>query len=242
METAAHPVETTTRRRWRRWAIVGGLVLGGGLFVFVGVQTNFFCKWIPYCLYESPGFRITVVDKETGQPLADVHALAVWLNYGFHGTKGPLMALEAVSSPDGVLAFPPWGPLRGSQTGLVLARDPAISLFKPGYRPMLLHNTGPPEKTDTTRIRPFDQDGKTFPLEPFRGPPEEWVAQLRQAAFPPEIGAVSQHDPEQIRAVYLKRDRRVKAEIEKLPQNLSEVQQLLWSLEGSIKLLEEGSR
>src|SRR5215468_4847512 len=97
-------------------------------------QANPLCGWFGYCVYESPAFRITVVDQETGRPLADVHALAAWLHYGGWGQEPALMALETVSGSDGVLAFPGWGPLRGSQTGLVPARDPAISLFKPGYK------------------------------------------------------------------------------------------------------------
>src|SRR5262249_16958485 len=123
------------------------------------VQANLLCRWFSYCVYESPAFRITVVDKETGQPVADVHAMAVWLHYGGWGQEPALMALEAVSGLDGMVTFPGWGPLQGSQTGLVPARDPAISMFKPGFRTLFLYNTGrPPGINDTTRVRPFWQD------------------------------------------------------------------------------------
>ena len=146
-----------------------GIFLAVGLFIPQPAKANILCTWFAYCLYESPGFRITVIDKETGKPLLDVHALGVWLNYGLWGTKGPLMALEAVSGPDGGLTFPGWGPLRGSQTGLVPARDPAISLFKAGYRAQLIYNAAPLGTADTTRVRPFSEDGGTFALEPFQG-------------------------------------------------------------------------
>ena len=60
-------------------------------------EANFMCQWMGRCFFESPGFRITVVDKETGKPLSDVHALSVWVQYGCHGTNGPLMVQDAVS-------------------------------------------------------------------------------------------------------------------------------------------------
>src|SRR5215475_2848681 len=94
---------------------------------------NFECTVFGQCFYESPGFRIRVVDKEMGQPLEGVHALAEWQRYGPHGFNGPLMAQDAVSAPDGWLTFPAWGPLRGSASGLVINTDPGITLFKPGY-------------------------------------------------------------------------------------------------------------
>ena len=112
-----------------RRAIGIGLLLLVGLLVPRAVEANILCKWFGRCLYESPGFRFTVVDRETGQPLADVHALSEWVMYGYHGTDGPLMVQDALSGPDGLLAFPAWGPLRGSSAGLVLNQDPVITLF-----------------------------------------------------------------------------------------------------------------
>src|SRR5215831_11227291 len=103
-------------------------------------QANPLCSWFGYCVYESPAFRITVVDQETGRPLADVHALAEWVQYGSHGTNGPLMVQDAASGPDGVLAFTAWGPMRGSNAGLVLNQDPVITLFKPGYNTLRINN------------------------------------------------------------------------------------------------------
>lgn len=236
METTAHPVETTTRRRWRRWSIVGGLVLGGGLFLFVGVQTNLFCKWIPYCLYESPGFRFTVVDKETGQPLADVHALAEWVMYGFHGTNGPLMVQDATSGADGLLTFVAWGPIRGASGGLVINHDPVITLFKPGYRTLLITNRtpGPHEKT---RVRMFGPDGQTIALEPFRGTPKEWLEELRNAIYPARLGGTSESQLLLFRESYLNRKRIVRAELEKLPKDWRDVEHLIWSVDQGIKFL-----
>jgi hypothetical protein len=47
-----------------------------------------------------------VVDKKTGKPIPDVHALAVWIQYGMYGQYPGLMAQDAVSNTDGWLAFP----------------------------------------------------------------------------------------------------------------------------------------
>ena len=92
------------------------------------------CPHIVACQYEAPAFTIRVVDQQTGQPLADVHAIASWLIYGFHGRRGIMMALEAVSGPDGQLSFPAWGPIKSGTEGMVAGRDPIITLFRPGYR------------------------------------------------------------------------------------------------------------
>src|SRR6516225_7530377 len=106
-------------------------------------QANPLCSWFGYCVYQSPGFKITVVDKETGQPLSDVHALAEWISYGMWGQKGPLMVQEAISGADGVLKFPTWGPIRGSRSGLVINTDPGLTLFKVRYKPLRIYNANP---------------------------------------------------------------------------------------------------
>jgi hypothetical protein len=202
-------------------------------------DANILCKWLGQCFYESPGFRITVVDKEAGQPLANVHALAEWVQYGYHGTNGPLMVQDALSGPDGVLAFAAWGPMRGSTAGLVLNQDPVISMFKPGYKVLIVNNH--PGTDEKARVRGFTQDRQTFPLEPFRGTIEEWVKQLDKAAYPAAV-RLSESEREEVRAVYLNRKRRVKIEVERLPTNRREVEQLLDSLARSIKFLEGDSR
>src|SRR5262249_39971024 len=154
------------------------------------------------CYYQSPGFRFRVTDRETGQPMADVHALAEWVQKGSHGRNGPLMVLDAVSGADGWLKFPGWGPTRGSSGGLVLNLDPRITLFKPGYQTLLVENAHPQGATDTTRVRPFGQDGHTFAMDPFRGSPEEWMSQLEKAIYPPTSGGGSDEQLLQFRTPY----------------------------------------
>src|SRR2546422_11693626 len=65
------------------------------------------CEVVPMpCTFESLLFKFKVVDAETHQPLADVHALAEWQTEGVGGrANGPLMARDTVSGSDGVISF-----------------------------------------------------------------------------------------------------------------------------------------
>jgi hypothetical protein len=207
-------------------ALLGALVLALLLLVPGPAAAEIMCDWFFRCLYESPGFRFRVVDAETKQPLADVHALAEWVMEGAHGRNGPLMVQDAVSGADGWLTFPAWGPTRGYRSGLVLNLDPGITLFKPGYKTRLLQNAYPPETTETTRVRGFGQDGEDIALERFREAIASWVKQLEHAAYPRIKGRSSEDQVLAFRASYLNRVRRVWSEVRKLPQDLPEVGKL----------------
>ncbi len=222
-----------------RRAIGIGLLLLVGLLVPRLAEANILCRWFGYCVYESPGFRIAVVDRETGQPLADVHALAEWQMYGGHGRNGPLMVQDAVSGSDGVIAFPPWGPIRGSTAGLVLNHDPVISLFKPGYKVLTIFNV--PGTDETARVRGLRQDGQTYFLEPFRGTPEEWVEELEKVW----VGRATPRSDEQtlkFRGPYVNRVRYVRAEREKVPARFRSPGQFFSSVEAVLRFFEEGHR
>jgi hypothetical protein len=199
------------------------------------------CRWFGLCYYESPGFRIVVVDRESGRPLADVHALAEWVAYGAHGANGPLMVQEAVSGPDGILEFPPWGPIRGFKAGLVVGHDPFLSLFRAGYRVYQTNNRGGP-LDETARVRPFAGDGQTYFLEPFRGTPQASAQELRVAAYPNRLGSTSREQLAEFRRPYRGRHERVLTELLTLPQDTKEVRDLVWSLERSLQLLREEGR
>jgi hypothetical protein len=217
------------------------LVIVAGLLVPRPAGAEILCKWFAHCLYESPSFQLTVADKETGKPLADVHALAEWVQYGPHGRNGPLMVLDAVSGPDGVLAFPAWGPLQGTRYGIYLNHDPVLTLFEPGYKVLLITNAYPEGTEPTTRTRPFGEDRHTFSLEPFRGSPEEWVEQIDKAVWG-QSGGMSEEQELQFRVPYLNRLKRIWAERDKLPQMYRKDGQLFWHIERGIKFLEEGRR
>lgn len=214
------------------------------------VGAEFLCKTFGRCLYEGTAFRFTVVDKETNQPLADVHALAEWILHGRHGRNGPLMVQDAVSGLDGVISFPAWGPIPGPRLGLILNHDPVITLFKPGY---VLHKPGGgmraifnayPEGTEeTTRVRRFGQDGHTFAMEPFRGTVEEWVNALREtASYGVPKGRMSDEEYRAFRVPYLARAQRVWKERDALPRKYHEPAQFLSHLERYVKMLEGGGR
>ena len=202
-------------------------------------EANWLCPWLGPCLYESPGFRFTVVDKETGQPLADVFALAEWIQYGRHGRNGPIMVQDAVSDPDGRLVFPPWGPIQGSPSGLVLNHDPFMTLFRPGYRTLAMTNRVSMATEETTRVRRFGQDGQTIAMERFRETPEEWMRELdklRQGA----AASMSVEQFLQFRVPYLKRAKRLWSEREEVPPKYREPGEFLWHVERTIRRLEEG--
>ena len=54
------------------------LLVALSLFTSAAAHADGICECVGYCLYESPDFRITVLDGETGFALSDVHALAAW--------------------------------------------------------------------------------------------------------------------------------------------------------------------
>ena len=225
---------------WRRSGLIAFmafLLVAGGIAT-AWTQSDPLCPHIVACEYEAPAFSIRVVDQQTGQPLADVHAIATWLVYGGPRRRGPLMALEAVSGPDGRLSFSAWGPVRSGLEGVLPGRDPIISLFRPGYYAQLIHNATPGGQPDTARVHAFDQAGETFKLVRLRGASAETIAELWKAADPFEGASPSRFDPSPVRQAYVDRLRRVRSEAERLPRDLPDLQQLLWAVNGGIRLFE----
>jgi hypothetical protein len=168
-------------------------------------DANPLCRWLGACAYLSPGFQLTVVDAETGKPLADVYAWAEWVQYGAHGRGGPLMVQNAVSAADGRLTFPWWGPTTGSPGGLVLGIDPAVILFKPGYATRLVQNETALGASHHAMIRGLSRREDTVGLYPFRGSQAEWVEQLRTLVFPALSAFVSDQARNRFRELYMKR-------------------------------------
>lgn len=211
-----------------------------GLTASVWGQSDPLCPHIVACEYEAPGFTIKVVDKQTGQPLADVHAMATWLMYGGPRRRGPLMVIEAVSEQDGRLSFPAWGPVRSGLEGMLPGRDPVISLFRSGHRAMLIYNDGLPGP-HTARVRAFNQAGQAFEMTPYEGIPAEAVVELRKASDPFDGNTVSDYDPEGFQRAYVNRLRRVIGDAERLPRQRPDVEQLLWALRADMRSYKIGS-
>jgi hypothetical protein len=206
-------------------------------------EADVLCTLFSYCRYEGVAFTIRVVDQN-GQPLAGVHALAEWLDRQ-HAT--PHMAEDAVSGPDGVLAFPAWGPLRGSPVGLIPGEDPVITLFKPGYvyvpavrtmHPYAIVSTPPPGTEERTRVRRYGDAGQTVTMAPFRGSAEDWVQVLQNATM--ASSGIPTEDLLRLRVPYLNRWRRLLAEKDHLPAEYQKPGQTFWHLQRMITNTEEG--
>ena len=209
------------------------------VFMVGSARADFLCSWLLQCFYESPGFKIRVVDKETGKPLVDVHALAEWVQYGYHGSGALLVAQDAVSGADGMLSFAPWGPTRGSSAGLVLNQDPVITLYKLGYDVILINNA--PGRDERARVRGLWQNGQTFALSLFRGNSDERVKQLLIPGFGLAIPG-NEETKVLFREPYLNRLRRLSAEKDTLPQKFQNPGQFFWHVQRDIKSFEEAKR
>ena len=228
------------RRVWSGLLLLASLLGPTVSALAQNVRSDPLCPHIVACEYQAPAFTIRVVDQQTGQPLADVHAIASWLVYGFHGRRGILMALEAVSGPDGQLSFPAWGPIRSGVEGLIGGLDPLVSLFRAGYRTKLIHNATPIEQPDTARIHAFHQSRETFELIPLQSSPNEAIMELRRADDAFEGASLSKYDPISFRQAYVRRLRLVRAEVERLPRATPQVEQFLKILDDDIRFFEAG--
>jgi hypothetical protein len=203
------------------------------------------CDVLPIdCTFEGPAFVLAVVDAETRQRLSGVQGLAEWGVYGLHGGGGPLMVQDAVSDQDGTLRFPAWGPVTGPHSGVQSPLDPVVSLFKPGYRPLVVYNTvGVVPGRPRHKVRIFGQAGRTFEMSPFRGTPTEWYEELRRLAAP-QVARISREDLRRFRTPYLARFRLVQDEMRRLPTSVvtaaSNGRPNLHLLETYLRTLEEG--
>jgi hypothetical protein len=225
------------RQAWSAFLLFAWVV---GLAASASGQSDPLCPHIVACEYEAPAFTIRVVDQQTGQPLADVHAIASWVFYGGPRRRGLLMVLEAVSGPDGWISFGGWGPVRSGVEGLLPGNDPLISLFRPGYRAQFVYNATPLGQPHTVRVHAFDQAGQTFELMQVPLAPAETIAELWKAVDPFEGATLSQFDSPSIRRAYLNRLRRVRVEAERLPRHLPDHEHLLWAIDSGIRLFESG--
>jgi hypothetical protein len=195
------------------------------------VAANPVCRWIGLCIYLSPRFHLTVVDADTGKPLADVYAWAEWVQHGAHGIGGPLMVQDAASTADGHLTFSWWGPTSGSPGGLLLGIDPAVILFKPGYATLLVHNDVARGASHQAMIRGLSRPEGPIALQPFRGSPAEWVEQLRKFAFPALSSYLSDDARHRFRELYRRRRDVVATELGRLPADTRGAATLRLSLE-----------
>jgi len=205
------------------------------------------CEVFPVpCVFEGLPFQVNVVDAETRKPLANVHALAEWRRYG-KGDRldGPLMVQDAISSADGSLKFPAWGPLEGPTSGLGLGFDPIITLFLTRYKPLIIVNGPRPGMNEKERVRGFYPEPPnrgTYPLEPFHGDSAQWIEELKKVW----IGqATSRTDDMTLafREPYLRRLQRVSDERRNVPSSGRAYEaSFFWHVDRELKLFKEGHR
>lgn len=122
-------------------------------------------------VYWADPIEAWVVDVNTEQPLEGVIVIASWeLQSPFEGhPAGNMMVMETVTDAHGRFSFPAWGPaLRWPPTSQLMFQDPALTLFKSGYKgrgeqnEVKSHlNYGP--------VRQSDWNGKTIKLDKFEG-------------------------------------------------------------------------
>lgn len=222
--------------------VAAALVILLSLLAPAPADAHLLCSVFAVCPYGSPGFTLTVVDAESNKPMADVYAWAEWVQYGAHGLNGPIMIQEALSGADGRLVFPWWGPRFGYRAGLDIGSDPAVILFKPGYATLIVQNGERPGMRVTDAIRTFTSNGETVKLQPFRGSHAEWIDQLSKLIYPAVTSSVSDGQRDQFRDAYVRRLRRVEAEVAKLPQENPEVVSFRSSLGRSARFLQGGLR
>jgi len=164
----------------RRW-VIGRRRLAAAVGALAAVTVVVLPRlgWSQPDAYSAAPIHGTVVDAETQQPLAGVHVVAQWiLNTGmfFHAERiQRLQILEAVTDEKGEYQIPGWGPKPRPPLSRLEEDDPRLTFFKPGYRLRDRSNNDPHDRP----LRTSHWDGKTVPLEPFRGTPEEWGMMLR---------------------------------------------------------------
>jgi len=202
-----------------------------GLLSPTRVDAHILCSFIGVCPYFSPGFTLTVVDAESGKPVADVYAWAEWVQNASHGLNGPIMIQEATSDEAGRVSFPWWGPRFGYRAGLDIGADPAVILFKSGYATMIVYNGERPGMRLTDAIRVFTKNAETIRLPPFGGSVDERLGQIRTVVFSPAMGRVSDDQAAGFRAIYLRRFDLAMAELRLLPSESEAVARLRASLE-----------
>lgn len=153
--------------------------------------------------YSAKEIRATMVDAQTGYPLADVTVVARWVLRGLSGGTGPtLRTTEAVSDARGNVVIPGFPPLPRPRLMRLDKESPEILVFKSGFEQLRLLNASlkqARERVPNYRSMPTREllkdlvfvdadsmaavqesiwDGLTVELAPFHGTPDDWAATL----------------------------------------------------------------
>lgn len=152
--------------------------------------------------YSAKEIRATVVDERSGQPLADVVVVALWILRTPGGERPRLHIAETVTGADGTFTIPAWGPKPRPPLMALEHQSPLLITFRPGYVPLRLHTESRAEveaaypnyrTMPTRRLRDLIQwfrgspedavqdciwTGLTLQMERFEGSPVEWFRHL----------------------------------------------------------------
>lgn len=141
--------------------------------------------------YSAQPIEAWVVDADTKQPIEGVIVAARWkLEYGMEGGYASLLnTLETETDKNGRFYFPAWGPKKIPDGLPSEARlkdsDPALELFKSGYRVQALKNDKPIASMSGhgTSLRSFDWNGRKIQLTKLRGTQDEYGYRLPEFFF-----------------------------------------------------------
>lgn len=169
ISTDSHP--SRRRRRLRTAALIGAIL---ALYIVVS------------SLNMAPATEGWVVDADSGEPVEGVVVVAYWgMEKAWAWSVAPAGAVavfEKVTDKNGYYRIPGWGP-RWRKEMMDSYADPAIILFKNGYKPRIIGNMevgGGSYNGRRAFYRPSMWDGKTVEMKRFTGTPEERIEGMRR--------------------------------------------------------------
>jgi hypothetical protein len=187
--------------------------------VFYGLAAILIVVWI---FGDAPIYIATpssgkIVDASTGKPLQGAVVVAEWilLSEGFgHASHDIRMkTIEAISDNEGKYEIGGWGPLPRAPFRRLDGLDPQITVFKPGYYPVLLVNGfAPGADPSQGLVRKSNFDGQSILLRPFDGQWEKYSWSL--VIVRPRISGCMETCPRLVRAI-VKEGERIEREAPK---------------------------
>lgn len=170
------------------------------LSAFVAVLVVLFILVAWPSVYWAYPIEATVVDKDTGTPLAGVVVVANWeisggLNFPESAPVGELMVMEAVTDKAGRFHFPGWGPKLIFFHNRLDGAAPQLFLFKPNYDLKVVNNQWFHAEIVMSAESKSVWDGRRIDLDRFRGSAEQY-AQRFSAVISSALGFIQEFPEE----------------------------------------------
>lgn len=131
--------------------------------------------WVPLSetfqsWYSAKSITFTLVDEVTGQPIEGAIVTANWqlATGSFAGgdvVQGNQKVMETVSTAEGKVHFPAWGPEWNKYGGHIKENDPQMFIYKVGYEPARLYNWTANYKYPKDSLRVSMWDGQVAKLK-----------------------------------------------------------------------------